>query len=191
MNDKKKMQLLCEKLADMVKEGPDGQIVPPEAYEPEAREIMKLLGGKFAQEIPTMYFANPCFNDKINYTVRLGDKWGKLLTVGDKFNIALGHGGEAVIAEAEVADVVITRLGFIMHLHPRVYQYEHDPECCDLRGLLGTLEAHYEQFRGKSGHDQYYQIVSCIGFAATKRRESKNGQKQDNHISSEDPEKPV
>lgn len=41
---KDRFDKLCQKLADMVKDGPDGQIIQAEAYEKEAYEIFAILG---------------------------------------------------------------------------------------------------------------------------------------------------
>ncbi|MEK7191970.1 MAG: hypothetical protein AAB646_00440 [Patescibacteria group bacterium] len=91
--------------------------------------------------IHELLFQNPVFHQGLNVTVRNGDKWMRP-NVGDKLSIK-ETGKDAVISEG----VVIGKALLPIRLVPEtLLQYEHDPSCRNLTGLLTEMKRVYPDF---------------------------------------------
>lgn len=104
-----------------------------------------------------MEFNNPIHSEGLNFTIRRGTKWAKLLSIGDRIEVALPIG----VAEAHILMIVVCR---VQDVPAFVYQQEHDPQCRQEMGLLHGLDIAYEDFRVLNYPEKTMQIVSCIGY---------------------------
>ena len=71
-------------------------------------------------------FKNPIFNKGINYTVRLGEKWAKILNIGDKVNLD----------DVDVGIISRIDVSYFSLINPVVWIFNHDPECRKGKGHL-------------------------------------------------------
>jgi hypothetical protein len=101
----------------------------------------------------TIEFQNPVFKPGfLNYTVRLGEKWGDL-EIGEKVHI----GETGLVGEIQI--VVRCRL---KNIPSDVLRFEHDKECKNYFGLLDVLRDVYNI--AKTNFEFGEEIVTCIGF---------------------------
>ena len=97
-------------------------------------------------------FSKAVFHKGLNFTVRLGEKWKELVSIGDYVHIdgvGAGRIDEMYICKFE-------------NIPARVLELEHDEKCCTLDGLEKALwDVYYEDIMdGKmEGH-----IFTCLGF---------------------------
>jgi len=78
-------------------------------------------------------FKNPIFNKGINYTVRLGEKWAKVLDIGDKIN--LDGNGVGIVSRIDVS--------YFSLINPVAWIFNHDPECRKSKGHLWEVLKQY------------------------------------------------
>ena len=104
-----------------------------------------------------LVFVNANFNDALNYTVRLGDKWLKRIKVGQ--HVWLEQIDKGVVGEAVITEVIYT--GF-RDIPKRVQDFEHDERCRTLDGLGSVLCNVYPEV-SKNHHVEWF---TAIGFVA-------------------------
>lgn len=87
----------------------------------------------------TLEFLNPVFRSGLNLTVRRGDKWKKA-NPGDPLHIV--KTGETDGRLGFVEDVIVTRFSSL-NRYADLLQYEHDPECQNVEGLIKAMKRAY------------------------------------------------
>lgn len=91
-------------------------------------------------------FNREVFHDGVNYTVRIGFKWGIL--VGERFRIALGK--TAICTHLHICR--------FCDLPDYIIAAEHDPACVTRAGLWSALVSYYGSLT------QPTDVVTAIGF---------------------------
>lgn len=88
-----------------------------------------------------LFFQNPQFHKGLNVTVRNGDKWMKV-NVGDMLFIK-ETGKKRLIANGTVVGKALLPAKLIPK---ELLQYEHDPSCRNIDGLLLEMKRVYPDF---------------------------------------------
>ena len=88
-----------------------------------------------------LLFKNPVFQDGVNATVRLGDKWvGRV--VPDQVVELWETGKEPMLGYAVIVDRVHLK---ICDISEDLLAHEHDPKCRTHQGLIAELERVYRK----------------------------------------------
>lgn len=113
---------------------------------------------------PELEFKNPEFYAGVNYTVRMGSKWKRLVKIGDVVNLPK-HSSQQFSPKAYITDVIYCN---IRNIPPVVLRLEHDPKCRDLNGLVEVLCDTYGIERPDPLHRHHSPVhrrfVTCLGF---------------------------
>jgi hypothetical protein len=88
-----------------------------------------------------LLFQNPVFHPGLNVTVRNGDKWMKV-DIGDSLVIK-ETGKDQQIAHGKVIGKALLPIKLIPDA---LLQYEHDPSCRNLAGLISEMKRVYPDF---------------------------------------------
>lgn len=88
-----------------------------------------------------LFFQNPIFHKGLNVTVRNGDTWMKV-SIGDTLVIK-ETGKEQLVTTATVVGKALLCVKLVPE---SVLQYEHDPSCRNLAGLLLEMKRVYSNF---------------------------------------------
>lgn len=103
----------------------------------------------------TLRFINPEFHAGINYTVRLGDRWAQLATVGDFVEV------EGFNGVGRVRDIFTCKLNKVPDT---VLEKEHDGTCSTFTGLTEAMMLAYPELGEMTVDEVGNQTVTCIGF---------------------------
>ncbi len=100
-----------------------------------------------------LLFGTPTFHDGLNITVRAGDKWAKLLVLGDTIELRAvsmdGSPGDLVHpTDAEI--IGVRAFASLIDIPPRLLRHQHDPTCIDRFGLLKAMEAVYPDYDARA-----------------------------------------
>lgn len=98
-------------------------------------------------------FKEPCFNEGLNYTVRLGRKWADL-SPGDVLDVGETDGG--ILGKALVRHITVSSL---RDVPTDVLRNEHAPDARDYPGLYQAMERAYGEDKIEGSV-----IVTSIGF---------------------------
>ena len=94
-------------------------------------------------------FTKPVFNKGINYTVRFGQEWTKVLNVEDKINL-----DDIAIGKVSRIDV-----SYFSLIDPVAWIFNHDPECRKSKWHLWEV---FKKYYGVT--DPIKTIVTSIEF---------------------------
>lgn len=89
-----------------------------------------------------IFFQNPVFQNGINVTVRYGTKWMEKSEIGDTLTIK-ETGKKDIIAKG----LIINKDAFVANqIKDGLLEFEHDPACRNIDGLLEELKRVYPDF---------------------------------------------
>jgi len=113
-------------------------------------------------------FINKIYGEKVNYTVRDGDKWANRVEVNDviEIDVPIDEDGMMVFddtsEDSHPFSAVVTEVGSCAFedLPERVYRFEHDPVCSNRDGLEKAMKRAYDipedEWEGR--------LVTYVGF---------------------------
>lgn len=88
-----------------------------------------------------LLFKNAVFNEGVNATVRLGDKWFSSIAPEDIVEVyALGAESRRYLFDAFIVQTYLMRL---CDVDEDLLEHEHDPRCREPQGLLEELRRVY------------------------------------------------
>lgn len=96
---------------------------------------------------------NNNFHHGINVTVRKGTKYQHELNIGERVKIR--NLQEETIGEANVTFMFVGRIDLIPLV---ILQYEHDPKCREINGLIEVLQNCYDD-----PQIDFTEVVTAIG----------------------------
>jgi len=102
----------------------------------------------------TLLFNKPQFSAGTNYTVRLGDKWDKKVSVGSVLTSIDGDYRFHIISKITC---------YFSSIPEDVLKYEHDPSCRTYNGLVEGMADAYPNYV-----IDHTTLVTCLGFIALK-----------------------
>jgi len=82
--------------------------------------------------VETLLFQNPVWHPGLNVTVRLGDKWARIMDSGCKEVEIKKTGSDEVLAKAKLK--TYAKIPFSL-IPTQWLEAEHDPKCRDMHGL--------------------------------------------------------
>jgi hypothetical protein len=107
-----------------------------------------------------MTFNNPVFIPGVNFTVRLGDKWGDL-----KLGEIIELNGSPESRPIGLGDVVRVYRCDLYHVPDDVVELWHDPKCRTRGGLFDEMRNVYgKEIVDAGGGCELGANVTCVGF---------------------------
>jgi len=103
---------------------------------------------------------NNNFHEGFNVTVRRGDKYPKELAIGEVVEMKNLQGEE--LGEARIEQMVVGPIEYIPQV---ILQFEHDPKCREINGLIEVLQNCYHDPK----IDMHENVTAIVFFTNWKR----------------------